>query len=606
MSQKNSRIVESICSKKEMSDINKEYSNRCTYNIDEDHDYYEDFYYDYDDYYYEDYDYYEDDFFVSILSKNAAESNLVFSKNGALECASSGSALVDFNARATEFRNAHESVIFDAAVMAFAENPVDFVKLVFQTGDIKGGKGERRSFNICMDWLVATHPYIAMEVLSLIPEFTRWDNLVRHIVSENKEIREYATSIVVEQFKKDLDTVRASKEDEMVHISLLAKWMPSLQTKKSSDKILVRHLLRSLHMQEREYRKALSELRSHLNIIEKAMSAKDYKAIDMTKLSSKQQLRYAKFFNRVMQEERHEYIQAVLRGEKKMNASVLNPLEIYHEYIKKSRGVVSYNEDYEALWSLISDKTAGNGNTLVIRDGSFSMKVGFIRNSNATMLDAASAMAIYCAEHMTGPLKNKFITFSSRPQIVDLSECHTLAEKINHLFRYNDCTNTNIEATFDLILNAAIEGNLSQDEIPSYLLIMSDMEFDRARTFESRSRAVLFDLIREKWNAAGYEMPTLVFWQLNGKRTIYPEIDSKNGIIFLSGFSVNELELVMAGRYEDVKMVEEATKEVEAIYENREEKVFLTPIQQLERKLANPRYDVVEDAVRRGLEKEKG
>lgn len=62
------------------------------------------------------------------------------------------------------------------------------------------------------------------------------------------------------------------------------------QTKKDSDKLIVRHLLRTLHMQEREYRKALSELRGHLNVIEKAMSAKDYAAIDMEKLSSRQQL----------------------------------------------------------------------------------------------------------------------------------------------------------------------------------------------------------------------------------------------------------------------------------------------------------------------------
>lgn len=243
--------------------------------------------------------------FMQILPQEAAKNHLVLSANGALEYATTGSALTDFNARATELRNAEESVILDAAGRAYAEDPVKFVKLLFQTGDIRGGKGERRIFNTCMDWLAASHPAVAGEVLALIPEYTRWDYLVRQTVSGNQGIRECATGIVVDRFHKDLDTVRNGSEGETVRISLLAKWMPSLQTKKAFDQKIVRHLLKKLHMQEREYRKALSELRGHLNIIEKAMSAKDCAAIDMEKLSSKQQLRYANFFQRVMAERRH-------------------------------------------------------------------------------------------------------------------------------------------------------------------------------------------------------------------------------------------------------------------------------------------------------------
>ena len=625
MSQRNSRINETVVNEKAMSNINNEYCNRYVSDgavedairqasienrhqnssqrsaaRQEEHNR-----------------------FMQLVSQEAAKMNLVLSENGAFEYGTTGSALVDFNARATEFRNADETVIIDAAVRAYAENSVDFVKLMFQTGDIRGGKGERHAFNTCMDWLVEAHPIVAIEILALIPDYTRWDYLVRQTVAGNKEISECATALVVEQFNKDLDAVRNAKEDETVSISLLAKWMPSLQTKKASDKKIVRHLLRSLRMQEREYRKALSVLRKHLNVIEKAMSEKDYDSIDMEKLSSKQQLRYANFFKRVMAERRHEYIQAVLRGEKKMNTSVLNPLEILHKYARGSWNGVTYNEDYEALWSLIPDKTSGNGNTLVIRDGSGSMTSPIGQGSSATMLEAATAMAVYCADHMTGPFKDTFITFSSRPETVNLSSCNTLADKLNLLYRYNDCSNTDLEATFDLILNAAIKGGLSQDEIPSYLMILSDMEFDMARGARryfncatgryngNSDRDTLFATIRNKWNAAGYEMPTLVFWQLNGARTIYPEIDSKNGIIFLSGFSTNELELVMAGQYEaveeveeEVQIVDEETGEVKTVVETHTEKVILTPMQQLELKLSNPRYDAVEEAVLRGLEKE--
>lgn len=173
----------------------------------------------------------------------------------------------------------------------------------------------------------------------------------------------------------------------------------------------------------------------------------------------------------------------MLRGEKKMNASVLNPVEIVHEYC---RGKWAYenlecNEDFEALWSLIPDRTSGNGNTLVIRDGSGSMTAPIGAGSSATMLEAATAMAVYCADHMTGAFQDTFITFSSRPELVKLSGCSTLAEKLRLLYGHDDCSNTDLEATFDLILNAAVENHLSQDEIPSYLLVLSDMEFDCAR-----------------------------------------------------------------------------------------------------------------------------
>lgn len=557
--------------------------------------------------------------FMQFLSQEAAKSNLVYSANGALEYGTTGSELVDFNARATEFRNAPKEVIIDAAVKAYAEDPEKFVKLIFQTGDIRGGKGERRVFNICMDWLANSHSKVLAEVLELIPEYTRWDYLIRQTVSDNKEISDIATDIVVRQLNKDIEAVTYASETEVANISLLAKWMPSLQTKKASDKVLVRHLLKSLHMQEREYRKVLSLLRGHLNIVEKAMSEKNYNAIDMEKLTSKQQLRYSNFFKKVMAVKRHEYIQAVMRGEKKMNTSVLNPLEILHEYMKKfSHGSLEYNEDLEALWLLIPDKTSGNGNTLVIRDGSLSMRNAIGQGSSATMHEAATAMAVYCADHMRGPFRDTFITFSKAPKIVNLSKCRTFAEKITLLNKYDDCSNTNIEATFDLILKVAVRFGLSQDEIPSYLLILSDMNFDMARNGsihawgdEIPSRDTLFNTIREKWKEAGYEVPTLVFWQLNGKRTIYPEIDSKNGIVFLSGFSTNELELVMAGKFEAVEEVEEEsqvvdeeTGKIKTVVQKHMEKTILSPLEQLEIKLSDVRYEPVGEAARRGLERE--
>ena len=558
-------------------------------------------------------------FLETMSQKAAGMENLTLTENGALTYSYSDSALVDLNARATELRYASAEVIRYALLAAYEENPLLAVKLIFKMGDIRGGKGERKIFNACMDFLCESHPAVALEVLPLIPEYTRWDYLVRLVVSPDESIASKATAIVAEQFGKDLAVVRNTEEGKSAHISLLGKWMPSLQTKKADQKAVVRHLLRALRMKERDYRHALSELRNHLNVIEKSMSAKDFDNIDMEKMTAKQQLRYSDFLQRRMAQKRHAYIQAVLRGEAKMNASVLNPVDICHEYVDISGYVPhtkKYNEDLEALWSLLPDRMSGNGNTIVVRDGSGSMLSRLGGGSSATMLEAATAMTVYCAERLSGPLKDRFITFSSTPRLISLADCADLRERLNKIYRYDECSNTDIEATFDLLLETAIAENMKQEELPSHVLILSDMEFDMARgayyrVDSSVSRQTLFTTIRKKWEEAGYQVPTLVFWNLNGHRTTFPEIDSENGVIYLSGFSTNELTLVMAGEFEQLSeleveeiVIDEETGEEKTVTRTVLQRKVLSPLEQLKVTLSKERYAAVEEAARRGLEQE--
>lgn len=531
---------------------------------------------------------------------NGQLDNKVETTNGALVYSGLGSALAEFNASANELRFASPEKLFTKLDKAFREDPLKCLKLIFETGDIRGGKGERKVFNDSMDWLETNHPDLLMAVLELIPDYTRWDYLVRLTVAANQAVAARATELVARQFREDLEALTANEE---ANISLLGKWLPSLQTKRNDHKLIVKHLLSSLSLSEREYRKALSFLRGRLNIIEKYMSAGENEKIEMEKLSSKQQLRYSAYLKRVLADKRHEYIQAVLRGEAKLNASVLNPVEIIHAYLENG---YRYNEDYEAIWKLLPNLVGDNGNTLVIRDGSGSM-TSHMPGTRTSMLDAADALTIYTAERLNGPLKNNFITFSSRPKLVSFDEEDNLFTKIRKLHCFNDCSNTDLKATFDLLLEAAVKGKLSSDQLPNYLLILSDMEFDDCHTecYEKDfNKDTLFDCIRKQWEEAGYELPTLVFWQLNCQRTLYPEIDSKNGIIYLSGFSVNELANVMAGKFENYEEVEEEVTELDesgqevTVSKMVTKRVVLSPMEQLDLKLSNHRYDRVEEAVR--------
>ena len=496
----------------------------------------------------------------------------------------------NFSKETVRLRFADHDAIGKAAEKAYEEDPILAVKLFFQIGDIRGGKGERDIFNACMDFLVEKHPSVAVELLPLIPLYTRWDYLLRLTDSDNEEIATQATKLITEQFHDDLRLLQAG---ETAHISMLAKWMPSLQADRE-DKSKARRLLKALKMQDREYLKALTTLREYLNTLEKRLASKSLDSIMFERMTSIQQLRYSNYLKNVMSEKRHSDVQAVLRGEASWNAQTLNPLDVCHDYLENDwSGEFDIDEDFEALWSLIPDSTSGNGKTLVVRDGSGSMTRLIGKDTAADMLEASSALAIYFAEKLNGPLKNKFLTFSENPQIVDMSQCANLAERLRTCYRYDECANVDVRETYDVLLNAAVSEGLKQEELPAYLLILNDMEFDTARGADwdedhAEAHKTLFNAIHGKWKEAGYQAPTLVFWNLSVPRVASPEIDSENGVIFLNGFSKDALAKVMAGEFDQIS-------------ETAEEKSMEDPMAQLLQKLSRPRYAAVEQAVIRAL-----
>lgn len=145
---------------------------------------------------------------------------------------------------------------------------------------------------------------------------------------------------------------------------------------------------------------------------------------------------------------------------------------------------------------------------------------------------------------MNGAYHDKFITFSASPKYVDLSVCRTLREKLELAFANNDYTNTNIEATFELILQTAVRNHLKQQELPGTILIISDMEFDMA--VRGCNMETLFDTIRRRFTGYGYKMPKLVFWNVNSRTNVIPVRENELGVALISGFSVNVCNMVLS------------------------------------------------------------
>ena len=325
-------------------------------------------------------------------------------------------------------------------------------------------------------------------------------------------------------------------------ISLLAKWAYSSNSHSKETKRKATILRKELGLSEPAYRKSLSMLRSYLNIVERNMSSKEYEKINYSEVPSKAALLYKDAFKRNDTERYIKYLEDLKANKNgvKVNASVTMPYEI----VKKYRGCNSEDTLFEEAWKAIPCEDISD--TLVIRDGSGSMTCNNIGNTGCTPIDFATSLAIFFAEHSKGEFRDKFITFSSRPQFVDLSDCNSLREKIWKAYRYCDCSNTNLEATFDLILDTAIRHNLTQEDLPKNLLIVSDMEFDAATT-SFRDVYTLMETIEQKFADHGYKLPRLIFWQITSTdHVVFPQI--KGNVTLISGFSQNNYKMIMSGK----------------------------------------------------------
>lgn len=268
--------------------------------------------------------------------------------------------------------------------------------------------------------------------------------------------------------------------------------------------------------------------------------------IDYTKVNSKANIIYRNAFLLHDEMRRKNYLEAVQCNHAKIHAGVLMPHEIVTSYTERKGWQVQITSEdaaLEALWNNLPDTVAGAENVLCVVDGSGSMLCS-VGTGDTTALHVSNALGIYFAERMSGAYHNKFITFSSKPKYVDLSSCKTLKQKQELAFANDDCSNTNIEATFHLILETALQNRLRQEELPQTILVISDMEFDAA--MYGCNIDTLFDTITHEFSRYGYKMPKLVFWNVNSRTNAIPVRENELGVGLVSGFSVNVCNMVLS------------------------------------------------------------
>ena len=481
------------------------------------------------------------------------EANISVTENGALGYRSSGKNLLDLNFKVSSYRNATVKEITDDFYKAFWDNRLLTLKWLFFARDIRGGLGERRLFRIIFEDLAHYHePKYILKAIPLIAEYGRYDDLF--VILDKSYIghtRRYAVlNYLKETFFKDLQDMEQGRP-----VTLLAKWLPSCNASSAKTKKLAEIIRKSFRLGEKDYRKKLSALRKYIDVTEVKTCANKWGEIDYKKVPSKANLLYGRAFFKHDKARREAFLNRVLQGEEKINSSVLYPHDIVYKYMVENYGrTKDYDKNLEALWQGLSENfTLGDKakSTIVVADGSGSMYTPVSAGSGVTALDVANALAIYFAQGLAGEFKNKYITFSERPQLVDLNKGGNLKEKIEIALTHNECANTNIEAVFDLILTTAVNNKLKQEDFPANILVISDMEFDYAAEGPADER--LFTTLAKRYGAAGYKLPRLIFWNVCGRSGTIPLKENANGLVLVSGFSPNIAKMIMDNELDPYK-----------------------------------------------------
>lgn len=478
------------------------------------------------------------------------EFNVSVTENGAVGYETTGKELLDMNYQISSMRKMSEEEIQDKFTKVYFENKLLAIKFLFFVGDVREGVGERRLFRICYKCLSILNPDAAIALINLVPEYSRWDNLIYVIENEtsvsNANVLMSIYDVMKRQIGEDLQGMKEGKT-----ISLLAKWLPSISTKNPTKRQFRKSFMGYIGWSNEEYRTNLSSLRKYLGIVERKMSNGEWDKIEYEAVPSCANLMYNKAFFNHDKERREQYIDAVKNGEKKINASVLFPHSILQKYYDDS---TEKRDDIEVLWKNLPDYMKGDGYSISVLDTSGSMF--YNRTKDGTPIGIiAMAIAIYCAQRASGYLKDKIITFSEKPKFLTFEKCESLFDYYKALKAYSEYANTDIEAVFDLLLRAAVRNDLSQEDLPKNIIIESDMEFDECAMSHSESvhSPVLFEMIKEKWERRGYKLPRLIFWNIYSRNNTVPIKTNDLGICLVSGFSPAILKMVLSDELDPYK-----------------------------------------------------
>lgn len=468
---------------------------------------------------------------MSFLNDLKTEANYTTTFNGAKAYRSTNDSCLDLFAVAGGMRYRSKNAQIQMFERAYIENPDLAMKLLFYIRDIKEGLGEREMFRTLLRHVAKVWPKSAKKNVHLISKYGRWDDL---ICLMGTKAQDEVVNVIRTQLEKDMAAVKSRENgNPKAEISLLAKWMPSCNTSSARTRGQAKVLMRALGMNAKSYRKMLSKLRSHSCITERYLTKNQTEKIKYETVPAGAMLKYRSAFERHDLVRFSKYIDDVTNGNAKIHSDTLFPYEILRPYFENRRFnnvdlYIKGENVLEALWEN-QDNIIGQKNVVSVIDTSGSMYWSMPDTPTPALI--SQALGLYYAERCQGIFHNHFITFESTPHIVEIPS-GSLRDKLRYISTIPWGCTTNIEAVFNLILNTAIRTGARQEEMPEVIYIISDMEFNMA--FRDPDKTI-FDNAKEAFENAGYELPAVVFHNVNSWHQQMPVLSHTRGAALVSG-----------------------------------------------------------------------
>jgi hypothetical protein len=500
--------------------------------------------------------------------------DFTYTENGAGAYCSTGNAVLDAFGSLGGMMHSSAEDILSTFYRAFNEDRKLSMRMLFYFRDVRGGQGMRRLFRIILRSLAKNYPDYVNNNLDNILFYGRGDD---YLVLFDTPCEKSMIKYVKDTLSEDIHMANANYP-----CSLLAKWLPSENTSSNETRQFAIKMRNGLHITSKQYRKMLSFLRNHIDVVERKMSANEWDEIDFTKLPSKASMIYSDAFYNHVKQNYIQYLKNLATGEAKINAATLFPVDIIHKVMSTSYKHTEKDVIIQsALWDALPNYLEGKEETgICVVDTSGSM--------SGQPIEVAISLGMYCADKCVGPYKGKFITFSANPELQEVKGKDIYA-KVSNLQRAHWDMNTNLEAVFDLILNTAIKNKCKQKDVPAKLYIISDMQFDSAvydrYNKHSNIGMTFMDSMRKKYADNGYILPAIVYWNVRASKCgMFQKRFGDTDCCMVSGYSASLFKAVIEGtEYEEI-ITEFGRTEI---------KQKIDPMTVMLKTLNNERYDKV-------------
>lgn len=468
--------------------------------------------------------------------------NMTTTENGHAAASTTGSALLDLYGQVGALRGQDEKRICQLLDLAVAEDRLLATKIIFYARDCRGGTGEREVFRTLLRRMAKIKPAAVVNNLELIPEFGRWDDL--YAIADPEEFLDvsiHVWDLIQRQLFKDQ---RALIEGRPV--SLLGKWLKSCNASSKETRRLGRMTCEQLGYSEKEYRKLLKKLRDRIRIVESQMSAQEWDKIDYETVPSRAGMIYRGAFRKHDEERYNNYIRSVEKGEKKINASMNTPQDLVHAY-GNNWNMEPEDPTIEVMWKNLPDYVKSDENVLCMVDTSGSM--------SGRPMEISVGLGMYFAQRNTGAFHNLFMTFESEPRFFEIRENLSFHDNLERAYGAPWGGSTDLNRACSSMLRLALEKNVPQWDMPTRLVIISDMEIDMAarhcmfyggRVCGDFSDILHVDELREMYEQADYRMPQVIYWNVNSRDNHFQTRSDVPGTMLASGSSPRVFEAVMA------------------------------------------------------------